>query len=115
MFLNIPLLSFFSHFKACILVLTLSTGYMMKEEGALRPMRGATVVISGSGPAHALYFTWYEQMKKVLAQPRFSRVPEHLGYGFAGATATLFHDAIMTPAEAVKQRMQMCCSKHTRW
>jgi len=87
---------------------------MMKEEGAMRPLRGATVVIAGAGPAHALYFSCYEQVKNLLLK-RTSFFPDHIGHGLAGAVATLFHDAVMTPAEAVKQRMQMCCSKHTRW
>eukprot|EP00088_Acartia_fossae_P026733 TRINITY_DN2752_c0_g1_i1.p1 TRINITY_DN2752_c0_g1~~TRINITY_DN2752_c0_g1_i1.p1 ORF type:complete len:391 (-),score=70.98 TRINITY_DN2752_c0_g1_i1:1766-2938(-) len=88
---------------------------MVREEGMLRPLRGATVVIAGAGPAHALYFTCYEQAKKLFTYPKLNRLPDWVGHGVAGATATLFHDAIMTPAEAVKQRMQMCCSKHTRW
>lgn len=88
---------------------------MMKEEGALRPMRGATVVISGAGPAHALYFSSYEHVKKHLNKRRPQFVPESAVHSSAGVIATLFHDAVMTPAEAVKQRMQMCCSKYTRW
>jgi len=89
---------------------------MIKEEGALRPMRGATVVVAGSAPAHALYFTGYEQIKKwYFNSRRFKSLPDSVGHGAAGAVATICHDAIMTPAEAVKQRMQMCCSKYTRW
>jgi len=88
---------------------------MIKDEGLLRPMRGATVVVTGSAPAHALYFTSYEQMKKVFAKKQYTYLPDTVVHGAAGTIATLFHDAIMTPAEAVKQRMQMCCSKYTRW
>lgn len=88
---------------------------MIREEGALRPFRGATVVIAGAGPAHALYFTCYEQVKKLFTHKKLNRLPDWVGHGSAGAVATLFHDAIMTPAEAIKQRMQMCCSNHVRW
>lgn len=88
---------------------------MIREEGPLRLWRGATVVIAGAGPAHALYFTCYEQIKNVFLNKRYSKLPDWVGHGTAGAVATLFHDAIMTPAEAVKQRMQMCCSKYQRW
>lgn len=90
---------------------------MMREEGgAMRPLRGATVVIGGSFPAHALYFAGYEQIKKAYFNSRkFKSLPDGVGHSAAGAVATILHDAIMTPAEAVKQRMQMCCSKHTRW
>jgi len=88
---------------------------MVREEGVLRPLRGATVVVAGAGPAHALYFTCYEQVKQMFSYKKLNKLPDWVGHGTAGAVATLFHDAIMTPAEAVKQRMQMCCSKHLRW
>ncbi len=32
--------------------------------------------------------------------------------GISAVVATVLHDAIMTPAEVVKQRMQMCCSPY---
>lgn len=79
---------------------------MIRYEGLLRPVRGISAVVVGAGPAHALYFSCYERMKRI-----FSRT-EHgsgnpLAQGAAGCLATLFHDAIMNPAEVVKQRMQM--------
>merc|ERR1719495_1481021 len=51
----------------------------------------------------------------MLFAKKLSYLPESAVQAGAGAVATLFHDAVMTPAEAVKQRMQMCCSKHKRW
>jgi hypothetical protein len=39
-------------------------------------------------------------------------VPDSARYLCAGAVATFFHDSLMTPAEVVKQRMQMCCSPY---
>ena len=40
---------------------------MMRYEGTLRPIRGLTVMVAGAGPAHALYFSCYELMKRVLS------------------------------------------------
>lgn len=40
---------------------------MIRYEGVSRPIRGVTVMIAGAGPAHALYFSCYELMKRVLS------------------------------------------------
>ncbi|PSN44197.1 Mitoferrin-2 [Blattella germanica] len=95
---------------------------MVKHEGVLRPVRGMSAVVMGAGPAHALYFSCYEYLKNTLthATTRY----HHLAYddfilmlkitncsfaltGASGCAATLLHDAIMNPAEVVKQRLQM--------
>ena len=39
---------------------------MIKREGVFTPVRGMTVVAVGAGPAHALYFSSYEAMKRLL-------------------------------------------------
>ncbi|XP_021936697.1 mitoferrin-1, partial [Zootermopsis nevadensis] len=78
---------------------------MVKYEGVLRPVRGMSAVVLGAGPAHALYFSCYEYIKNTLTQG--STRTNHLAYGAAGCVATLLHDAIMNPAEVVKQRLQM--------
>ncbi|KAK2558424.1 Mitoferrin-2B [Acropora cervicornis] len=39
---------------------------MMKKEGLFTPLRGMNVVALGAGPAHALYFSTYEAMKKFV-------------------------------------------------
>ncbi|XP_014274292.1 mitoferrin-1 isoform X1 [Halyomorpha halys] len=87
--------------------LSISTvlGKMIQQEGLLRPLRGIEVAVVGAGPAHALYFSCYEFLKEVLTT-RFN-VNNHLAHGFAGCSATVLHDGIMTPADVVKQRMQM--------
>lgn len=88
---------------------------MVKTEGPLRPVRGMSAVVMGAGPAHALYFGCYEHLKHLfipMVPPGYSQ----LVYGGAGCIATLFHDGLMTPADAVKQRMQMCNSQYkTCW
>ncbi|CAL2033071.1 unnamed protein product [Caenorhabditis brenneri] len=84
---------------------------IVKREGWLRPLRGVNAVAAGSMPAHALYFTVYEKMKAFLTGNTAGH--EHtLAYGASGVVATLIHDAVMNPAEVVKQRMQMAYSPY---
>lgn len=82
---------------------------MQKEEGLLRPMRGVSAMIAGAGPAHAMYFGCLETGKTLAAK---LKVDPHIGDGVSAVFATCLHDAVMTPAEVVKQRMQMCCSPY---
>ncbi|KAM9252514.1 mitoferrin-1 isoform 2-T3 [Cariama cristata] len=76
-------------------------------EGFWRPLRGINVTMLGAGPAHAMYFACYEKMKKSLSDTIQHGGNSHLANGIAGSVATLLHDAVMNPAEVVKQRMQM--------
>jgi len=80
---------------------------MVKEEGIFRPVRGMNAMALGAGPAHAMYFTCIEVGREAA---NTAKVPTHVGEGFAAVFATVCHDAVMTPADVVKQRMQMCCS-----
>ncbi|CAG2166086.1 unnamed protein product [Oppiella nova] len=89
---------------------------MVRHEGLLRPIKGVSAVSVGAGPAHALYFSCYEKMKRVLsgsetgahhpiAQGLHQSVKQYICG--AGCLATILHDAVMNPAEVVKQRMQV--------
>ncbi|KAM8885722.1 mitoferrin-1 [Spinachia spinachia] len=80
---------------------------IIKTEGVLRLLRGLNITMMGAGPAHALYFACYEQVKRSLSDVIQSGGNSHLANGVAGSVATVFHDAFMNPAEVVKQRMQM--------
>jgi len=82
---------------------------MVRTEGVFRPVRGMSAVMIGAGPAHAMYFSCYERIKEALANPRVpaSSYYNNFVYGAAGCLATVFHDGVMTPADVVKQRMQM--------
>uniref|UniRef100_A0A0N5AM22 Mitoferrin n=1 Tax=Syphacia muris TaxID=451379 RepID=A0A0N5AM22_9BILA len=84
---------------------------MAKREGWRRPFRGVNAMIAGAVPAHALYYTVYERFKYMLTSQSGS-VRDTLGCGLAGAFATVAHDAVMNPAEVVKQRMQMLFSPY---
>ena len=55
---------------------------------------------AGAGPAHAMYFACYEHLKETLTPfTKDSWVPESAVHAVAGASATVLHDGIMTPAE----------------
>lgn len=84
-----------------------SIRHLIKKE-RLRTFRGMGVVISGAGPAHALYFTLYENSKFFFLK-KFKSCPTHraMAHGLAGCIATLAHDAVMNPIDVIKQRMQM--------
>nr|XP_020856868.1 mitoferrin-1 isoform X2 [Phascolarctos cinereus] len=85
---------------------------IIRTEGFWRPLRGINVMVMGAGPAHAMYFACYENMKRTLNEVLHHRGNSHLSNGIAGSLATLLHDAVMNPAEVVKQRMQMYNSPH---
>lgn len=78
---------------------------MIRYEGASRPLRGMVAVVGGAGPAHALYFSCYEKLKRMLSSSHNGH--HHVAHGVAGCGATLLHDAIMCPTDVIKQRMQM--------
>ncbi|GJQ75888.1 mfrn [Trypoxylus dichotomus] len=84
---------------------------MIRTEGILRPVRGMSAMVVGAGPSHALYFSSYEYVKDNLKNACHTKY--HVAvHGVSGCIATLLHDAIMTPAEVVKQRMQMLNSPY---
>ncbi|VFV34829.1 mitoferrin-1-like [Lynx pardinus] len=85
---------------------------IIRTEGFWRPLRGLNVMVMGAGPAHAMYFACYENMKRTLNAVFHHQGNSHLANGIAGSMATLLHDAVMNPAEVVKQRMQMYNSPH---
>uniref|UniRef100_A0A8D9AI62 Mitoferrin-1 n=1 Tax=Cacopsylla melanoneura TaxID=428564 RepID=A0A8D9AI62_9HEMI len=78
---------------------------MVAQEGVMRPLRGVNAVILGAAPAHALYFSCYEFLKENFTNKTL--INNNVGYGLAGGIATMLHDGIMTPADVVKQRLQM--------
>ena len=84
---------------------------IVRYEGAARPFKGMSVMVVGAGPAHAMYFACYEKMKRVISgTENGSKRP--LAQASAGVLATLLHDAVMNPADVVKQRLQMYASPY---
>ncbi|KAM6954679.1 mitoferrin-1 [Aplochiton taeniatus] len=80
---------------------------IVRTEGLLRPLRGLNITMLGAGPAHAIYFACYERFKRILSDVIQNGGNSHIANGLAGSVATVLHDAVMNPAEVVKQRMQM--------
>lgn len=76
------------------------------QEQGLGFMRGVTAIATGCIPAHIALFTSYEICKKRLLT---SEEHEPLKAGVCGGVANFCHDAIITPMDLVKQRMQLGC------
>ncbi|KAF8003972.1 solute carrier family 25 (iron transporter), member 28/37 [Metschnikowia aff. pulcherrima] len=88
------------------------------SEGAHALWRGVLSVVLGAGPAHAVYFSTFEALKTFLVG-KFSKPAQNttsrwvtdeshpLIASGAGVTATVALDALMTPFDVLKQRMQV--------
>jgi len=88
---------------------------IMKQDGVRGLYSGMSAVIVGAIPSHGLYFATYEAVKKNLKTYFKKQEKNKADYeykkvyisGIAGAMATIAHDAIATPIDVVKQRMQL--------
>lgn len=58
----------------------------------------------GAGPAHAVYFFVYESFKKILTIKNHNN---SLAHAVPGVCATVCSDAVITPMDVVKQRLQL--------
>ncbi|KAL0344428.1 UNVERIFIED_CONTAM: Mitoferrin [Sesamum radiatum] len=81
-----------------------SLGSIIKLEGLAGLYRGIAAMGLGAGPAHAVYFSVYESSKKFLSigNPNNSMV-----HAASGVFATVASDAVITPMDVVKQRLQL--------
>lgn len=85
------------------------------SEGAYALWRGVLLVVLGAGPAHAVYFSVFEATKTALVNrvtnlgnTRWVTDETHpLIASGAGIAATVASDALMTPFDVLKQRMQV--------
>lgn len=73
-----------------------------------------SAVLVGALPSHALYFATYEFVKRTMMRNtnNNSKQQQHdaislVHAALAGVCATMMHDAIATPLDVIKQRMQM--------
>lgn len=78
---------------------------ILKIEGPLGLYRGIGAMGLGAGPAHAVYFSVYEICKERFGGNRRGHHP--LAHGAAGVVATVASDAVLTPMDVVKQRLQL--------
>eukprot|EP00419_Tripos_fusus_P024405 CAMPEP_0172709776 /NCGR_PEP_ID=MMETSP1074-20121228/55266_1 /TAXON_ID=2916 /ORGANISM="Ceratium fusus, Strain PA161109" /LENGTH=350 /DNA_ID=CAMNT_0013533083 /DNA_START=15 /DNA_END=1067 /DNA_ORIENTATION=- len=67
-------------------------------------MHGCTAIIAGTVPAHICLFTTYELTKNRLLD---GRDHDPCRAAVCGAAAQFSHDLFLTPADVVKQRMQL--------
>lgn len=84
---------------------------IVKKEGPVGLYRGIGAMGLGAGPAHAVYFSAYETLKEKLGGNRNGHHP--FAHAAAGAGATIASDAVFTPMDVVKQRLQLRHSPYT--
>lgn len=71
-----------------------------RHERLTQLYRGCIPVLGSAIPAHGAYFGAYEAGKRVLGDG-------HTGIAVSACFATAAHDAVSTPFDVIKQRMQM--------
>ncbi|KAL0333170.1 UNVERIFIED_CONTAM: Mitoferrin [Sesamum angustifolium] len=81
-----------------------SLGSIIKLEGLAGLYRGIAAMGLGAGPAHAVYFSVYESSKKFLSIGNPNNAMVHAA---SGVFATVASDAVITPMDVVKQRLQL--------
>lgn len=79
---------------------------IVRERGVVGLMRGSVVIGVGCIPAHVGLFGTYEFARTRLLD---TRLHQPFQTACCGALASTIHDAIMTPADVVKQRLQLGC------
>ncbi|CAA2979473.1 mitoferrin-like [Olea europaea subsp. europaea] len=93
-----------SSYKTPAITLRQSLGSIMKLEGLGGLYRGIAAMGLGAGPAHAVYFSIYETCKKFLSAGNPNNSMAHAA---SGVFATVASDAVLTPMDVVKQRLQL--------
>lgn len=96
-----------------------SISRISSSEGAYALWRGVSSVVLGAGPAHAVYFSVFEALKTFLVSRLSNQTSANntskwvtdeshpLIASGAGIAATIASDALMTPFDVLKQRMQV--------
>ncbi|XWS53386.1 hypothetical protein CRYUN_Cryun11dG0152900 [Craigia yunnanensis] len=77
---------------------------ILKSEGPAGFYRGIGAMGLGAGPAHAVYFSVYEVCKKYFSGGNPNNSAAH---AVSGVFATVASDAVFTPMDMVKQRLQL--------
>ncbi|CAL9055963.1 unnamed protein product [Musa banksii] len=77
---------------------------VVSAEGPLGLYRGVGAMSLGAGPAHAVYFSVYELSKESLSRENPNNPAVHAA---SGVLATIASDAVFTPMDTVKQRLQL--------
>ncbi|WCJ34790.1 Mitochondrial substrate carrier family protein [Euphorbia peplus] len=77
---------------------------ILQSQGPSAFYRGIGAMGLGAGPAHAVYFSVYEVCKKRFSGDNPGNSLAHAG---SGVCATVCSDAVLTPMDMVKQRLQL--------
>ncbi|EPS73250.1 hypothetical protein M569_01508, partial [Genlisea aurea] len=80
---------------------------IIKFEGFGVLYRGILAMALGAGPAHAVYFSVYETFKRILSRNEGGGGGSSLSHAVSGVAATVASDAVITPMDVVKQRLQL--------
>ncbi|KAH9303580.1 hypothetical protein KI387_007984, partial [Taxus chinensis] len=83
---------------------------IVRKEGPFGLYRGIGAMGLGAGPAHAVYFSVYEVCKEKLGGNKSGHHP--LAHAASGVIATIASDAVLTPMDVVKQRLQLRSSPY---
>ncbi|KAL8213910.1 hypothetical protein R6Q57_003359 [Mikania cordata] len=75
------------------------------SDGPAGLYRGIGAMGLGAGPAHAVYFSVYEMCKRKFISSQNPNNP--VAHAAAGVFATVASDAVFTPMDMVKQRLQL--------
>lgn len=82
---------------------------VLKLEGPAGFYRGIAAMGLGAGPAHAVYFSVYELCKEFFS----GGVPNNsMAHAVSGVFSTVASDAVITPMDMVKQRLQLKSSPY---
>ncbi|PKA64857.1 Nicotinamide adenine dinucleotide transporter 1, chloroplastic [Apostasia shenzhenica] len=83
---------------------------LLRVDGIRGLYRGIGAMGLGAGPAHAAYFSIYEVSKRLLLTEEHPNNPA--AHAAAGVLATVASDAVFTPMDTVKQRLQLGSSPY---
>ncbi|KAI3461682.1 hypothetical protein Pfo_018345 [Paulownia fortunei] len=82
---------------------------IMKSDGPRGLYRGIGAMALGSGPGHAVYFSVYEFCKNSFSGGNPNNSAAH---AVSGVCATVASEAVLTPMDMVKQRLQLSSSPY---
>ncbi|EPZ32447.1 mitochondrial carrier [Rozella allomycis CSF55] len=82
------------------------------KEGIFRLWKGASSIVLGAGPAHAIFYGTYEVGKIKLSCYTQREINDPVVTATSGALAAICSDLFMNPFDVVKQRMQLPGSGH---
>ncbi|PON85857.1 Mitochondrial carrier protein [Trema orientale] len=82
---------------------------ILRSEGPIGLYRGIGAMGLGAGPAHAVYFSVYEISKEFFSGGNPNNSAAH---AISGVFATVASDAVFTPMDMVKQRLQLTNSPY---